>query len=290
MKGTGSGLAVLIVFAALIAGGCPPPEGAKTPAEQQAAQRAEEKAAEEKAAEEKAAEEAAAKAAEDILDASKLPRISGLDGATPDLYNAQFVIDAKALESMASDGVPPNVIDSLRALEGKIFSNSEEFLTAVQGAIGDQALTQHRNSIIRSSLAINLAHEPPFPGTDLKLTALQPQQVMGSAEFNPVFFDFDHSRIKPEFLATIERNAKVLTANPQMKVIIEGHCDERGTTQYNLALGERRANAVLQALIAQGVDRSRMETISFGEERPADSGRTEAAWAKNRRSVLTLTQ
>ena len=292
MKGTGSGLAVLVVFAALIAGGCPPPEGAKTPEAQKAAaerQAVEEKVAEEKVAEERA-REAAVKAAGDVFDPSKLPRISALDGAAPDLFSAQFLIDAKALEGMASDGVPPNVIDSLRGLQGKIFSNSVEFLTAVQGAIGDQALNQHRTSIIRNSLTINLAQEPPFPGTELGLTALQPQQVMGSAEFTPVFFDFDRSEIKPGFLAIIERNAKVLIANPQMKVIIEGHCDERGTTQYNLALGERRANAVLQALIAQGVDRSRMETISLGEERPAASGHYEAAWAKNRRSVLTLTQ
>lgn len=290
MKGTGSGLAVLVVFAALIAGGCPPPETAQAPAEQKAA---EEKAAEVKPAEVKAAEEAeksVVRTAEGVFDASKLPRISGLEGASPDLFNAQFLIDAKALEGMASDGVPSNVVDSLRALDGKIFSNSQEFLTAVQGAIGEKALAQNRTSIIRNSLNISLAQEPPFPGTELNLTALQPQQVMGSAEFDPVFFDFDRSEIKAEFLATIERNAKVLAANPQMKVIIEGHCDERGTTEYNLALGERRANAVLQALIAQGVDRSRMETISFGEERPAASGSNEAAWAKNRRSVMTITQ
>ena len=295
MKGTSLGFAVLVVFAAVIAGGCPkdaPPPPPPPAAEEKAAEEkvAEEKAAVEKAAEEKVAEEAAAKAAEPVFDASKLPRISGLEGASPDLHNAQFLIDNKALEGMASDGVPPNVIDSLRALEGKIFSNSAEFLTAVQGAIGEKALTQNRTSIIRNSLAINLAQEPPFPGTELGLTALQPRQVMGSAEFDPVFFDFDRSQIKPEFLAVIERNAKVLMAKPQLKVIIEGHCDERGTTQYNLALGERRANAVLQALIALGVDPSRMETISFGEERPAASGQDEAAWAKNRRSVLTITQ
>jgi peptidoglycan-associated lipoprotein len=101
-----------------------------------------------------------------------------------------------------------------------------------------------------------------------------------------VYFDFDKSDIRPEFVDTLRAHAAFLANNPELKVSIEGHCDERGSREYNIGLGERRANAVQSFFAAEGVAASQMSTISYGEERPDDAGHDEAAWAKNRRAVL----
>ena len=124
---------------------------------------------------------------------------------------------------------------------------------------------------------------------ELAMVSAAPQPAsMGSALFKVVFFEFDRSNIKPEFRAAIEENAAALKANPNYSVIIEGHCDERGTTEYNLALGNRRATVVYDALIQMGVDPNQLETVSYGEERPAEFGHDEASWQKNRRSVISF--
>ncbi len=100
------------------------------------------------------------------------------------------------------------------------------------------------------------------------------------------YFDFDQALIKQGDLAVLELHARVLQANPERRVVVEGHCDERGTREYNLALGERRSNAVQSFLEASGIAADRIESVSYGEERPDDPGHTEAAWARNRRAVL----
>ena len=98
-----------------------------------------------------------------------------------------------------------------------------------------------------------------------------------------VYFDFDSSTIKDTARATIDAHAAYLSAHPGAKVVLEGHCDERGTREYNIALGERRAKSVAQLLKLQGVNSDQMSTISYGEERPAAVGHDESAWALNRR-------
>jgi peptidoglycan-associated lipoprotein len=103
-----------------------------------------------------------------------------------------------------------------------------------------------------------------------------------------VFFDFDKSTLQPEGRTTIERWAAWLKTFPANKIIIEGHADERGTREYNLALGERRANASREYLVSLGVDPNRVRTISFGKERPAIPASNENAWAQNRRGVAVL--
>jgi len=103
-----------------------------------------------------------------------------------------------------------------------------------------------------------------------------------------VFFDFDKSAIKPEGQQTLQRQAQWLQRYPNVTVTVEGHCDERGTREYNLALGERRATAVRNALVALGVSANRVKTISYGKERPAVLGSNEAAWAQNRRGVTVI--
>lgn len=100
------------------------------------------------------------------------------------------------------------------------------------------------------------------------------------------YFDFDKSDLKPEAREALVYHAEQLAANPNMRIRLEGHADERGTTEYNLALGERRAKAVESYLQVQGVAPGQMEVISYGESRPVDTATTEAAYARNRRVEL----
>lgn len=100
---------------------------------------------------------------------------------------------------------------------------------------------------------------------------------------NIVYFDYDSSVIKPEYQAVVSAYARYLVGNPAAKVRLEGHTDERGSREYNIGLGERRANAVKDALTAAGVSPAQLTVISYGKERPAVEGHDEAAWSQNRR-------
>ncbi len=98
-----------------------------------------------------------------------------------------------------------------------------------------------------------------------------------------VYFDFDKSEITSEAREIIEAHARYLSANPSVRIVVEGHCDERGTREYNLSLGERRGKSVQQIMSLLGVSGSQIEVVSYGEERPAVMGHDENAWAMNRR-------
>ena len=102
-------------------------------------------------------------------------------------------------------------------------------------------------------------------------------------------FDFDKSNIRPDAREILKINADFLLKNGNSKVVIEGHCDERGTAEYNMALGQRRAQEAKKYLVNLGIKESRMKTISYGEERPLDPGHNEEAWAKNRRAHFVVT-
>lgn len=103
-----------------------------------------------------------------------------------------------------------------------------------------------------------------------------------------VFFDYDSSDLKSEAQETVQKVAAWLQTYPDVTLALEGNCDERGTREYNLALGERRANSVRRYLLALGIDQNRLTTISFGKERPAVLGSNEVAWAQNRRTVFVV--
>lgn len=103
-----------------------------------------------------------------------------------------------------------------------------------------------------------------------------------------VFFDTDKSNLSGTARATLDRQAGWLSQNPGVRLTIEGHADERGTREYNLALGARRANAVRDYLVSQGVDGSRLQTISYGKERPVSLCSEEACWSKNRRAAASV--
>jgi len=111
----------------------------------------------------------------------------------------------------------------------------------------------------------------------------------GALARNVIYFDFDKSDIKPEYTDVITAHARNLTTHPNLKLKLEGNTDQRGTREYNIGLGERRAQAVRRAVMLQGVAESQLTTVSFGAERPAVEGDDEAAWAKNRRVDMVYT-
>ncbi len=126
---------------------------------------------------------------------------------------------------------------------------------------------------------------PVFPG--LGGGAVSEADMQGvQSTLRVVYFDFDKYGLSPEAQSALQYNAEVLKKNPQINVVAEGHCDERGTAEYNLALGERRAGSVAEFLSTLGVAPNRMSTVSFGSELPVDPAHNEEAWAKNRRVYL----
>ena len=108
------------------------------------------------------------------------------------------------------------------------------------------------------------------------------------SQFDDVRFDFDKSEVREDGRKTSQVVADYLKKNPKAKLLIEGHCDERGTAEYNMALGERRAAAVSTYLVSLGVSKATISTVSFGKEKPLDPGHDEGAWAKNRRAHFVL--
>jgi peptidoglycan-associated lipoprotein len=124
----------------------------------------------------------------------------------------------------------------------------------------------------------------PPPPVEQKPPVVEEKPIV----LDDVFFDFDKYNIKDEYKSVLTHNAELLMANPTKKVLVEGHCDERGTAEYNMALGERRAKAVIDFYTAYGIKSNQLSWISYGEERPFDPGHTEAAWAKNRRAHMVL--
>lgn len=121
----------------------------------------------------------------------------------------------------------------------------------------------------------------------------EPGMQPGDAELlttTVIYFDFDTANIQPQYSDVLAAHARRLVANPNMSVRLEGHADERGSREYNIGLGERRAQAVRQALMLQGVSSVQITTVSYGEERPAATGSDEEAWALNRRVEIIYTE
>ena len=114
------------------------------------------------------------------------------------------------------------------------------------------------------------------------------EMAFDASDLFDVFFDFDKSDLTMEARDTLATDARLLKAAANVNIVVEGHCDERGTNEYNLGLGERRANAVKNYLVSLGIPASRIKTISYGEEKPFAMGHTEEAWKLNRRGHFAL--
>ncbi len=130
--------------------------------------------------------------------------------------------------------------------------------------------------------------EEALPGESGMAQAGQVVEGRTSGPMLPIYFDFDSYTIKPEMRSRLEDNARFLQAHPGIRIEIQGNCDERGTAEYNLALGEKRARVAKEYLVDLGIDPNRITVVSFGEERPLDPGHNESAWAKNRRDDFVI--
>jgi peptidoglycan-associated lipoprotein len=131
---------------------------------------------------------------------------------------------------------------------------------------------------------------PPAPETPPTPAPTPPAPPAGlqAGDLKPAFFDFDSYALTAAARTVLDANARLLRDNPSSQVVIEGHCDERGTVEYNQALGERRAQAARDYLAAAGIDAARVSVISYGKERPFAVEHDEAAWAQNRRAHFVL--
>ena len=128
----------------------------------------------------------------------------------------------------------------------------------------------------------------PPPAPPAKEEAPPTPSSVESGDFSPAFFDLDSYTIRADARTALDKDAKVLRDHPNVNVTIEGHCDERGTVEYNQALGEKRANAARDYLAAAGIAATRMDVISYGKERPVANGHDEASWQQNRRAQFVV--
>ena len=156
--------------------------------------------------------------------------------------------------------------------------------SAASSGDGDVTQTSQDNSGTESTMesevvVASVDPSAPIPGTQEDLV-----QNVGDR----VFFDYDSAVLSPEGRRTLERQAEWLRLFPDHSIMIEGHADERGTREYNLALGERRASAVRDYLVALGINANRLKTLSYGKERPVNPGSTNEDWGKNRRGVMVV--
>ncbi len=125
-----------------------------------------------------------------------------------------------------------------------------------------------------------------YPGGPIAEQELQAFQ----ASLRPIYFDYDQYQLSPQAQADLQYNADLLRRLPNLVMVAEGHCDERGTAEYNLALGDRRARSSVEYLTALGIDPHRFSVVSYGSELPVDPAHNEAAWAKNRRVFLRVSR
>ena len=156
-------------------------------------------------------------------------------------------------------------------------SATTEYRITARGKAGE--------AVASATLAVTPKAPPPSPPPP---PPAQPPSIEEPAPFGNIYFDYDKADIRQDAKATLLVVADYLKKNPQVRMQIEGHCDERGTPEYNMALGDRRANAAKKYLGNLGIDAGRLTTISFGEEKPADPGHDETAWAKNRRASFLM--
>ena len=163
--------------------------------------------------------------------------------------------------------------------------------TITEEAAGSSAGTTAETSSTASSSASSTtssSSSTASAASNADNSALEAARAEMMSIGDTVLFGYDSSQLSADAMATLDAQAALLNAKPSFRVKIEGHADERGTREYNLALGERRASATRDYLVAKGVDGSRIRIVSYGKERPAVVGSNEDAWAKNRRSVTVL--
>lgn len=164
-------------------------------------------------------------------------------------------------------------------LSGCASTGSEQAAGAAGGATSNQGSA----GIEAGAAASGAQSAQPFQGTELENPASPLSKRV-------IYFDFNSNVIKPEYMPILKAHGEYLATHPEQQVAVEGHTDERGSDEYNLALGERRANAVQRILELNGAAKEQIGTVSYGEEKPLDPGHNEAAWSKNRRALIVYRQ
>ena len=147
------------------------------------------------------------------------------------------------------------------------------------------AVTEPAAPVVSPQPSVPRAPEPP-PTSSTPAAPMPPpvKEFTEVVALQDIYFDFDRYDIRPDAVSTLAANVDWMKSNPGALILIEGHCDERGTNEYNLALGDRRAKSTMDALVAQGVAADRITIISYGEERPVCAEHTESCWSRNRRA------
>ncbi|HKF22968.1 MAG TPA: peptidoglycan-associated lipoprotein Pal [Candidatus Angelobacter sp.] len=176
---------------------------------------------------------------------------------------SDITLDGNKVDASGSQSVSP--------------TNTTTYHLNAKGAGGSQDATA----------TVNVAEPPPPTPTPAPPPSLTDDQLLAQA-LTEIFFDFDKSDLRPEAQQALSKAAPVITAHPTWQVRIEGNADERGSSMYNLALGDRRANAAQQALVQAGVPASQLKTVSYGKEKPVCTESNEDCWQKNRRDAFVL--
>jgi peptidoglycan-associated lipoprotein len=183
-----------------------------------------------------------------------------------------------------------------------IFLSMIIFVLAYAGCAEKHLTKSDGTTSAQNESAIKQTVQPGMGGTSANQEASAKQsnskeQTMGAqeaeqiaADLTDIHFDFDQYSIRPEDRKILSGHADLLLKNKKVKIVIEGNCDERGTTEYNLALGDRRAQEARKFLVNSGMDQKRIKTISYGKERPLDPDHNEEAWAKNRRDHFVVSK
>lgn len=164
-----------------------------------------------------------------------------------------------------------------------------------QAVVKDEAVQEQKaaTATVTADDAALRAKEQADREAALKEQAAKDRSAKNAAALNDlniqnIYFDYDKSSIRPDAREILKSNTAIFTKNSAAAIVVEGYCDERGTAEYNMALGEKRAQEAKQYLVNLGINASRIETVSYGEEKPADAGHNEAAWAMNRRAQFLL--
>ena len=174
------------------------------------------------------------------------------------------------------------------AATGAAGSSASESSAASSSTSSSSGSGSDSSSGSSSSSSSSTSTSDSTSGSDSSLTYDTNPQTALIKVGDRVHFDYDSAELDDDSRATLDRQVEFLNQNPSIMITIEGHCDERGTREYNLALGEKRASSVKDYLIASGVNSARISTVSYGKERPQVLGSNSAAWKMNRRSVTTI--
>lgn len=177
-----------------------------------------------------------------------------------------------------------------KVLKGVLIALPMATLVACSSSPSDSQAEAERNATSSStSSSANGGSDVQLDRVDRIKTAeeIKRQKLEMLRNDQTIYFDFDRSNLRSEFHSLLSEHADFLVKNPSQRIVIEGHCDKRGTPEYNIALGERRAKSVETFLLNSGVSSSQISVVSYGEEKPAVMGDGESAFSKNRRAILT---